>query len=302
MFLKPLTFVLFAIVAPGLLSAQNPASWIGKFPGEISESSGLLLSGDRFITHNDSGNLPVLYELDTASLQIVRRILVNGVQNRDWEALAEDEDHVYIGDFGNNTGNRRDLSILKIAKTDLSRGDSVAAETISFSYEDQTAFKASPRSDWDAEALVAGNDSLWVFTKQWQKRGTAVYRLPKSPGTYTAKRTGEYPVGGMVTAAVMAPGRDRLLLLAYTPQLQPILVQVPLPWIPDVAQEVLQKNLLSIGFAQSEGMAVTPDGQLFISSEAFSNRFVSLPAGVYRLDLETETTQEAPPVDESPQN
>ena len=270
------------------LHAQNQAGWMGKLPEEIRESSGLLLLGDRFLTHNDSGNPPVLYELDTAGLEIVRRVTVAGVGDMDWEALAEDKDYFYLGDIGNNQGIRRDLQILRISKAVFADSDWVVPERIFFSYETQREFARTPRSDYDAEAMIVGRDSIWIFTKQGQKAGTDVYSIPKVPGEYVAKRIASYPLGGLVTDASPIPGGDAILLLGYTPQLQPFIYKIPMNMLSDNALPGTKKQLLSIGFAQSEGLAVSPDGFLYISAEAFTNRLVSLPAGVYRLNLATE--------------
>jgi hypothetical protein len=35
-------------------------------------------------------------------------------KNTDWEALTNDGNNFYIGDFGNNDGSRRDLTIYKV--------------------------------------------------------------------------------------------------------------------------------------------------------------------------------------------
>ena len=129
-------FLILGSFNPVTSYGQQPATWLGPLPDEIQESSGLLLAEGRFITHNDSGDQPVLYVLDTANLEIVRRVAVKGVRNTDWEALAEDDKYFYIGDFGNNEGNRRDLRILKISKTDFSKSDTVIPELISFAYAD----------------------------------------------------------------------------------------------------------------------------------------------------------------------
>ncbi|MEJ2163233.1 MAG: hypothetical protein P8X60_07950 [Robiginitalea sp.] len=284
-------FLILGSFNPVTSYGQQPATWLGPLPDEIQESSGLLLAEGRFITHNDSGDQPVLYVLDTANLEIVRRVAVKGVRNTDWEALAEDDEYFYIGDFGNNEGNRRDLRILKISKTDFSKSDTVIPELISFAYADQREFERMPKSDWDAEAMLAGRDSLWIFTKQWKSFGTVVYALPKVPGTYIADPVVSFNTRGLITDAGPVPGEEAFLLLGYTPQLQPFVLKVPAANPAEGFLRETLKSLLSIGFAQSEGMALSSEGSLFVSSESFSNRLVTLPAGIYKLNLETELEQ-----------
>ena len=137
-FYRVLSLAAFLLV-PGLY-AQTEVSWVGALPELIQESSGLLLVGDRFVTHNDSGNSPELFVLDTTSLAVVRRVRVANAENTDWEDLAQDASYIYIGDIGNNLGNRRDLKVLRISKEAFLRSDTVEAAVISFSYEDQTEF------------------------------------------------------------------------------------------------------------------------------------------------------------------
>ena len=266
----------------GGLIAQSEVSWVGALPASIQESSGLLLVGNRFVTHNDSGNTPELFVLDTASLEVVRRVLITNAENTDWEALAQDAVSIYIGDIGNNLGNRRDLKVLRISKEDFSRADAVQASVISYAYEDQSGFGGTQNSDWDAEALLAGPDSLFIFTKQWPGGETVAYRIPKEPGQYRALRTGVYPAGGLITGASPIPGEEAFLLLGYSGQLQPFLLRVA-SGLPRSGEAVQTRKIqLDIPFGQAEGITVLPSGAVYLSTEAFSNRLVSLPAGVFR--------------------
>ncbi|MBL6943693.1 MAG: T9SS C-terminal target domain-containing protein, partial [Bacteroidales bacterium] len=86
-------------------------------PPEIQESSGLAYFNEKLWTINDSGGLPVIYAFDTIVGQIVQRIIVDNAINIDWESLATDDDYIYIGDFGNNLGNRDDLAIYIVSKS-----------------------------------------------------------------------------------------------------------------------------------------------------------------------------------------
>jgi hypothetical protein len=52
-------------------------------------------------------------------------------------ARCSDENSIYIGDVGNNIGNRIDLKIYKIAIDDYHNNDTVVAEIINFEYADQ---------------------------------------------------------------------------------------------------------------------------------------------------------------------
>jgi len=300
---------------PMNLTAQLHATWKGALPEIINESSGLLLLDNRLVTMNDSGNAPVLYELDTTSLQVVREVTLINAGNTDWETLSADATYMYIGDFGNNLGKRKDLRILRIPRAEYLKKDKIEAEVISFFYEDQVDFSGKGNSDWDAEALIAGPDSLWVFTKQWQKQGTTVYSIPKTPGTHKARKGASFNVRGLVTDAALDPRGGMWYLLGYSRELQPFLLQVPgespSEGFPANTQRhaltvgfVKEKGIvvkseealvlgaesltrteapIPIGFAQAEGIAISPKGDLYISSEAFDRKIISLPPALYRL-------------------
>ena len=86
----------------------------------------------KIIKHNDRGDAANLYDIDGLSCSLLRIILITNATNEDWEDLAEDEDHIYIGDFGNNDGNTTNLRIYKILKSDFKNKTAVTAERISF--------------------------------------------------------------------------------------------------------------------------------------------------------------------------
>jgi len=111
-----------------------------ELPNEVAETSGLLFLNGKIITHNDSGDAPNLYELDSLTGNLLRTINISNATNLDWEDITEDETYIYIGDFGNNNGNRTDLKIVRITKADYLNSNSVTADFITFSYEDQTDF------------------------------------------------------------------------------------------------------------------------------------------------------------------
>jgi len=81
----------------------------------LSETSGLIFWNNNLWTHNDNSDSNI-YMLDTLYGRIVQAYPLAGIENRDWEEISQDEDYVYIGDFGNNSGNRTDVRILKVSK------------------------------------------------------------------------------------------------------------------------------------------------------------------------------------------
>ena len=80
-------------------------------PDEVHETSGLFFHNGRLWTHNDSGGKPILYGLDTTNFEVVQRLTLVNAKNKDWEDVCTDGENVYVGDFGNNKGKRKNLRI-----------------------------------------------------------------------------------------------------------------------------------------------------------------------------------------------
>lgn len=251
--------------------AQDNLETVGALPVEVSETSGLIYFNESFITHNDSGNGPVLFELDTLNLSVKRTVTISNADNVDWEAITQDENFIYIGDFGNNVGIRTDLTIYRIAKTDFVSSESVVATVIWFSYEDQTEFVNNGNSDWDAEAFFVLNDQLILFTKQWQSFGSVAYTIPKTPGTYTATRIGAIDDIGLVTDVTYNPSTKRMVVLGYSSILSPFIGIVP-NLNPSAIFEDYAQNELNLAFVQAEGITQIDAERYFFSSEFFSRQ------------------------------
>jgi len=211
----PLFYFLVAITAYGqaqeltLLSALNET---------IKESSGLLYLEERIITHNDSGGAAALYEITTAGT-ITRTVTISNATNVDWEDITADDTHIYIGDFGNNSGTRTNLKIYCIGISEYLNtvDDTVAAQIITYSYADQTDFTSNSfATNFDAEALIAYQDNLYIFTKNWGNQKTNIYSLPKAPGDYSSSKIDELDVQGLITGASFNTISDSIVLTGYT--------------------------------------------------------------------------------------
>ncbi len=186
-----------------------------KIDKEITESSGLIFFDNGLWTLNDGGNPPFLYKIDTHSGKILRQVFISNALNNDWEALTQDEDWVYIGDFGNNFGKRRDLQILKVSKKDMVK-DTVQAEVIQFSYSNQRDFQLPMNGhNFDCEAFCAIGDSLYLFSKNWADHKTCVYALPKYPGKYMISPVDSFNSEGLITDADYDEDTRTLVLIGY---------------------------------------------------------------------------------------
>ncbi len=185
---------------------------IGRMDSRILESSGLAHAPENtFWTHPDGDNPAILYNVDMLG-SLLDTISLPELQNNDWEDLAEDDEHLYIGDFGNNTNRRQDLRVYKIDKQNKTH-----TGTIEFSFEDQKDFPPSEDNlHFDLEAFFYHQDSLYLFTKSRGKhKKLKLYTLPAEAGVFSAKLKAQLLVKSMVTAADISTESDQFAILGY---------------------------------------------------------------------------------------
>lgn len=157
-------------------------------PECLKEISALeFLNDSTLVGINDGGNAAEVYLLNLEGA-LIRSVRITNATNVDWEALARDENYLYIGDIGNNLNKRKDLVIYKVALNDVLIQNEVNAVRIEFRYEEQTAFPPkNSEMKFDAEGLAYDNQHLWLFTKNrsvpWDGI-SLVYQVPTTPGSY----------------------------------------------------------------------------------------------------------------------
>mgnify|MGYP001108982093 CR=1 FL=1 len=188
-------------------------------PEEVSETSGLIYYNKALWTINDSGNAPILYKLAPESGEVIQRIQIANAKNKDWEDLAQDESHIYIGDVGNNSGKRNKLFIYLVEKNNIpiSGDTSITAQTIEFSFPDHPEKTIKKKNNnFDCEAMVCIDDSLYLFSKNRGDEQTKLYRLPKNPGIYHAEYLETFNVKGLITGADYNNELQEVILVGYT--------------------------------------------------------------------------------------
>nr|WP_299340005.1 hypothetical protein [Allomuricauda sp.] len=265
--------LLFYFWSACFMYAQLEIEEITGLPNTINETSGLLYFNDVLITHNDSGNGAELFEFDSQTGEIVRTVEVTNATNIDWEDLAQDDDFIYIGDFGNINGNRRNLVIYKIDKQQYLSQNQVTASLISFVYEDQLEFNSTQNSDWDAEALFVKGDFLYILTKEWQSSGTTLYQLSKTTGNSTATKVDEYDINGLATGAVYNGDLNQLIIVGYSQFLVPFIVTID--EVPNAPPFLVgpTKEELEVFPLQIESVAADSRGYFFTSEEFVNSAF-----------------------------
>ena len=258
-----------------------------KISRKVDETSGLIIFQDNFLTHNDSGGEPTLYKIDKNTGKVIGRIIITNAKNRDWEDITQDENYIYVGDFGNNGGYRKDLCIYKIDKEEVkAQDDSVFAEKITFHYAEQDNFKRrSLKHNFDCEAMTVYGDEILLFSKNWKNQKTRLYKIPKEAGDYELKAFQRCDVNGLITGASYNKKWNTLCLIGYR-DYRPFMVI-------DYNFTGRLENSKRIGikkrrFSQTEGIFLDDDGIIYISSEK-TKRFHQ---NIYRISLE-DTKNEA---------
>lgn len=253
----------------------------------LVETSGLIYWNDQLWSHNDNTDTN-LYAVDTLTAQVNQYYSLPGVVNYDWEEISQDSAYVYIGDFGNNvSGNRTDLKILRIEKNSL-LNNVPQIDTLFFSYADQIDFTATNNnsSDYDCEAFIVTEDSIYLFTKQWVSNQTAIYVMPKLPGTYSASLKSNYDVQGMITGATFLESQRLIVLCGYTNLLQPFLTLLYDFSGTDFLSGNKRKLNVSLPFHQTEGIATNNGLKYYLSNESFIQApFINNPQKLHTLDL-----------------
>ena len=259
-------------------------------PAEVRESSALQVAGSGLWTLNDSGNDPMLYRVDADRGTITQRVRVTNFDNVDWEDLAADGQYLYVGDFGNNAGNRTDLRILRVRQSALNvpGTDTVSAQAIHFRYPDQTSFAANTNNhNFDAEAFFYSRDSLHIFTKNWADRTTTYYTVPAAPGTYVARRRATFNTRGFITAADLNPAGTAACLFGYEPRTGAVFAWLLFDFragefLAGSARRIELPNALVTG--QVEGVCFLDAYRLLLSNEQLTTPLGTVPPRLYALD------------------
>ena len=258
----------------------------------VSESSGVIYYNGKIITHNDSGNANELYEMDPSGPTITRTVTISNATNVDWEDITQDADYIYIGDIGNNNGDRTDLKIYKISKTDYDASNSVTAEIINFSYANQSDFTSNPQATpWDAETLISIDaNNLLLVSKNWVTFEAQTYVVPKTPDTYSLSpqtSTLPDPSGNydLITGGTYNPITGKVYLVGYTSNtgtfnaLRPFIYECSGFSGTDIFSgtntqyDISGASLGNFSYEQTEGITYVDADTYYVTSETFDTGY-----------------------------
>lgn len=252
---------------------------------QIKETSGLIFFNQLLWTHNDDRD-NFIYGIDTASGKIIKSIRLKYLENIDWEEISQDEDFIYIGDIGNNKGNRKDLRIYRIAKNDFIEGN-MKIDTIAFKYNLQNEFNSSQANttNFDCEAFIIVEDSIYLFTKEWSNLNTSIYAIPKLPGNYTAIHRHTIDVKGLITGAVFCKKQKMIALCGYSKLLEPFVYLLKEFNNYNFNATNRRKLELNLPLHQIEGITTYNEKDFFISNEELSRSILEIPTKLHTFSL-----------------
>ena len=261
---------------------------ICELPNILEECSGAEWIQSGLWVLNDNGNENEVYRIDSLSGDVLETTIIANVENIDWEDLTENEDYLYVGDFGNNDGNRTDLAVYRINKNDLSN-NIASAELINFEFSDQVDFSENSNNhNFDCEAIIFFNNQLHLFSKNWEDSQTKHYTLSPEPGTHVAQLKETFNVEGFITSADINDDNE-LVLLGYTVRGFSFL------WLLfDFDGDNFfsgNKRRIDLGFgltnSQTEGIAFRKNGYGYIVSEQFKvNDQFTLPQKMLSFSID----------------
>lgn len=248
---RTLALLVAAPFVVGLASsahAERPTPLFRFQDRAISESSGLVALPDQLVvTVNDSGDSARVLVVDTRTGRTVGTTTWAG-RPVDDEALAPAAvDQVWVGDIGDNTTSRRSVRVTLVP---VGLGDRVGAlASFDLRYPRGRAY--------DAETLLAqpSTGRLYVVTKS--ALGGRIFAAPadlQADRPNLLRQVGVAPP--LVTDGSFSPDGRRVVLRDYSR-----FVELSFPGWQVLTERPLPPQ------RQGEGLAVTDDGRLLVSSE-----------------------------------
>lgn len=196
-----------------------------EFPKKLKENSGIEITPKSKLiwTLQDSGNPAELYGLD-ANGKIAHTITITNAANNDWEDLTSDDlGNLYIGDFGNNDNDRKDLAIYKVDAAQLKNSQVTVSAKTTFYFPEQTAFPPKKSEMlFDVEAFFISKNNFYLFTKNRSSKfngETTLYLVPNKPGNHAAQKIGKFKTCEgfshcAITSADISPDGKKVALLS----------------------------------------------------------------------------------------
>jgi hypothetical protein len=253
---------------PAFADTCHALQSVARLPDAVRETSGLAASSANprvLWTHNDRGNGALLHAVSTEGA-LLGSVAVSGAESIDWEdidaAPCASGTCLYIADIGDNDGVRETVTIYEVAEPSPGGGATSAARALHARY---------PDGPHNAESIFILRDGTIYIVTKGDDGPIAVYRLPKSQQEQVAvlERVREVmaqPDGRQdrVTGAAASPDGSRVAIRSYTS----LYVYAADALLGGGDAAPMKIDLRSLGEPQGEGVAISSDGTVWLSSEA----------------------------------
>lgn len=256
----------------------------------LYEISGMIFKDNMSIyAHNDGGQGAKIFEVSLNENKIHREITVSNATNLDWEDMAQDDEYFYISDSGNKWGQRTDLKVYKINKSEVATQETVTAAEINFEYSDQTDFDPTINHNYECEAMINFGDQLFLFSKNHLDQKTNLYTLSKTAGNQTANLVEEFESNGLITGATINEEKNVIVLLGYHKEVVDNIEKFdPFIWIlydfegENIFSGKTRKFDIEIK-TQMESVCFGKENTIYFSHESETG---ALPQFIYAVDLD----------------
>lgn len=250
---------------------------------EITESSGLVQSRcnpNIFWTHNDSGNSEFIYAINEKGEKL-GTWRVKGAKNNDWEDIATFKDKsgkcfLYIGDIGNNSKSKSQLTIYKVAEPKVSEADKKTSKKKPNQTENAEAIKFSyPKETHDAETLLVHPQTAEIYVLTKPLVGSSkVYKIGKKVEQIAEISVPAIP-NGFLTGGEISPDGKRIILCDYFAGYELILPQNSQKF-DDIWKE--KPNKIELGERkQGEAICYSADGKkIYATSEGKNSPIIKV--------------------------
>lgn len=196
-------------------ASQSPLTVKKILPKELKEISGIVADGKNIWVITDKPKSE-FFRLDTSG-NLLQTIQITNVQLTDVEAVTADSNYIYVGDLGDNNGDRKERQIVKVSANSIGKDDNakVQGELITFIFPGEVEANNKKKNNYDCESLLSYKDSLYVFTKERDSNQTKLYAVPKIPGNYTATFIDSFNSKGLITDAAINQSNNEVALIGY---------------------------------------------------------------------------------------
>lgn len=250
---------------------------------EITESSGLAASPCQqnvFWTHNDSGDGPYIYAIDSSGANLGTWNVQNA-ENTDWEDLAAFKDSngqcfLFIGEIGNTEkAERMEHKIYRVREPVVTQQNSNSSrnDTAPTELADVMIFRY-PDASHDAESLLVHprTGEIYILTKH-RNKPSSIYKIQPDFGTggvTTAQKIAEVSVpaipNGFLTGGSISPDGIRVVVCDYAAA-----YELMLPSGIENFDEIWKQKPVAIDLGrrkQGEAISYSADGtSIFATSE-----------------------------------